>query len=129
VSGLFLDSGAVSYFASATLGSARARLAVLNVDEVGPPIVPSLVLTECLTGHPDKDARTNLFLKGCEITAVLSEARARRAANLRTMAGRGSAVDAALVALAEPGGLILTGDVDDLTALAANAIGVGIGAI
>jgi hypothetical protein len=129
VSGLFLDSGAVSYFASAVLGSARARLTILNIEEVGPPVVPSVVLTECLTGHPDKDARTNLFLKGCEISAVLTEAQARRAANLRTMAGRGSAVDAALVALAEPGGLILAGDVEDLTALAANAIEVSIGAV
>lgn len=122
--GLFLDSGAVTYFASSALASARARLAVLGTEEVGPPVVPSLVLAECLTGQSDKDARTNLFLKGCDVTVVLTEARARRAAKLRTMAGRGSAVDAALVALAEPGGLILTGDKHDLTALAANAVGV-----
>jgi hypothetical protein len=46
---------------------------------------------------------------------------ARRAATLRALAGRGSAVDALVVTLAEPGGTVLTGDVDDLGALAEHA--------
>jgi hypothetical protein len=127
--GLILDSGAVSYFAEASAGYARAVLAVFGSEDLWPPVVPSVVLVECLTGHPDKDARTNRFLKGCDVTVVLTAAKARRAAKLRTMAGRGSAVDAALVALAEPGGFIITGDTHDLTALAANAIGVTIESI
>jgi hypothetical protein len=45
---------------------------------------------------------------------------------LRTAAGCGSAVDAIVVAVAEPRGLVVTGDKVDLTALAANAIGVRI---
>jgi delta 1-pyrroline-5-carboxylate dehydrogenase len=45
------------------------------------------------------------------------------------MAGRGSAVDAALVALAEPHGVIFTGDTDDLTKLAFNAANVSIESI
>ena len=127
--GLVLDSGAVTYLADTSTDDARALIAVFASEDLWPPRVPSVVLTECLTGHPQKDARTNKFLKGCEVTTVLTESAARRAAKLRTAAGRGSAVDAALVALAEPGGLILTGDRHDLTALAANAMGVTIEAI
>jgi len=37
------------------------------------------------------------------------------------LAGRGSAVDAVVVAGAEPGGAVLTGDVADLRALAEHA--------
>ena len=124
--GLILDSGAVSYFAEASADDARAILAVFGSEHLWPPRVPSVVLVECLTGNPQKDARTNQFLKGCDVTAVLTEFTARRAAKLRTAAGRGSAVDAAMVALAEPRGLILTSDKHDLTALAANAKGVTI---
>jgi hypothetical protein len=51
---------------------------------------------------------------------------ARRAARLRTAAGCGSAVDAIVVAVAEPRGLVVTGEKVDLTVLAAAAIGVRI---
>jgi hypothetical protein len=54
------------------------------------------------------------------------EALARRAAELRFRARRGSAVDAVLVATAELDGTVLTGDVDDLKALASHAQGVKI---
>lgn len=40
---------------------------------------------------------------------------------LRASAQRGSAVDALVVAMAEPGGSVLTGDIGDLRALAAHA--------
>ena len=43
---------------------------------------------------------------------------ARRAAWLRTAAGRGTAADALVVALAEPGGSVLSGGRRDLEALA-----------
>ena len=56
----------------------------------------------------------------------LSEAAARRAAQLRSLARTGSAVDALVVALAEPGGTVLTGDRADLEALAAHADRVAI---
>jgi len=45
----------------------------------------------------------------------------RRAAHLRRLAGKGSAIDALVVANAEPGGSVLTSDRPDLTALAAFA--------
>ncbi|TCO49405.1 hypothetical protein EV646_103383 [Kribbella antiqua] len=120
-----LDSGAVSYFAEGS-GRAKALIAILTIEDLWPPVVPSAVLVECLTGHPEKDAKTNRFLKVCDITASPSEPQARRAAKLRTGAGRGSAVDAIVVAAAEPEGVVITGDTVDITALAANAAGVTI---
>lgn len=48
----------------------------------------------------------------------------RRAAALRVSARRGSAIDALLVAMAEPGGTVPSGDVGDLRALAAYATDV-----
>jgi len=57
----------------------------------------------------------------CDVEAV-DEPVARRAARLRTGAGRGSAVDAVVVAFAEEtGGVVLTQDPKDLKALAIQA--------
>jgi len=58
------------------------------------------------------------LLKTCDIVEVIGEPLARRAALLRRLARRGSAVDALVVALAEPGGTVLTSDPGDLSALA-----------
>ena len=60
------------------------------------------------------------------LTIIVSEWFARRAGTLRALVRQGSAVDAIVVALAEPGGAVLTGDIKDLTALAAYADGVRI---
>jgi predicted nucleic acid-binding protein len=86
-----------------------------------PPRVPAIVLTECLQGHAGRDANENRFLKTCEIVEAVPESLARRAALLRRLARRGSAVDALVVASAEPGGTVLTSDPGDLEALAAHA--------
>lgn len=86
-----------------------------------PPRVPSVVLVECLRGHAGRDANENRFLKTCEIAQAIPESVARRAALLRRLAHRGSAVDALVVAFAEPGGTVLTSDVKDLEALANHA--------
>jgi hypothetical protein len=120
---LVLDSGGVSRLAERSTRAA-ALIAVLVREGLWPPVVPSVVLVECLSGRPDRDARTNQFLKACDVQAVLSEARARRAARLRGLARRGSAVDAVVVAIAEPGGTVLAGDTQDLRALASHADGV-----
>jgi len=98
-----------------------ALLLALREENLWPPVVPSLVLVECLQGHPGRDARTNAFLKTCDIVEEIPEALARRAALLRRLARRGSAVDALVVALPEPGGTVLTSDPGDLHALAQHA--------
>ena len=100
---------------------AAALITVFKRQGLWPPLVPSVVLVECLSGRPDRDARTNRFLKTCDIQTVLGEKLARRAAHLRGLARRGSAVDAVVVAAAEPGGTVCGGDVDDLRSLAARA--------
>ena len=79
------------------------------------------MLVESLTGDPRRDAGTNRFLKTCDLVEQLPAPLARRAAWLRSRARRGAPVDAIVVAVAEPGGVVLTGDIDDLSALASNA--------
>jgi predicted nucleic acid-binding protein len=86
-----------------------------------PPVVPTVVLVECLQGHAGKDVLANRFLRTCDVVEDVSESLARRAASLRRRAGRGSAVDALAIALAEPDGTVLTTDPDDLNALATYA--------
>ena len=98
-----------------------ATIAVLKRDGLWPPLVPSVVLVESLSGRQRTDALVNRFLKTCDIVEELPEGVARRAGALRGMAGRGSAVDAVAVAMAEPGGAVLGGDLDDLRAIAAYA--------
>lgn len=120
-----LDSGAVSFFVQGS-HRADALIALLTIEDMWPLVVPSAVLVECLTGHPEKDVLTNRFLKICDVRTNLSGTGARRAAKLRTDAGRGSAVDAIVVAVAEPHGMVVTGDTADITALATNALDVTI---
>jgi hypothetical protein len=83
--------------------------------------VPSVVLVGCLEGHADRDAPEHRFLETCDVTHAPPEALARRAVLLRRRARRGSAVDALVVAHAEPVGTVLTSDRQDLEALAAHA--------
>ena len=98
-----------------------ALIRALRDDGLWPPVAPTVVLVESLQGHSGRDATTNRFLKTCVIDAVVTERTARRAAELRRRARHGSAVDAVVVALAEPGGTVLTGDKADIEALAAQA--------
>lgn len=122
---LVVDSGGVSRLASRTKGSLEL---IRSFRESGlwPPVVPTMVLVETLHGHLARDANTNRFLKTCIIETTVPLAVARRAAELRRRARRGSAVDALVVALAEPGGTVLTGDTADIAALAAHALQVGV---
>jgi hypothetical protein len=78
-------------------------------------------LVECLQGHAGRDANENQLLKTCDVVDRIPESLARRAALLRRRARRGSAVDALVVAMAEPGGTVLTTDPGDLEALASHA--------
>jgi predicted nucleic acid-binding protein len=117
---LILDSGGVSRLAERSRES-LALIVALREEGLWPPKVPSAVLVECLQGHAGRDANENRFLKTCDIVETIPESLARRAALLRRLARRGSAVDALVVAVAEPGGTVLTSDPKDLEALAAHA--------
>jgi predicted nucleic acid-binding protein len=122
---LVLDSGGVSRLAERSRQAAALILALRELD-VWPPVVPSVVLVECLQGRVGRDALANRLLKTCDVVEVLPEALARRAALLRRKARRGSAVDAVLVALAEPAGTVVTSDPDDIGALATHADDVNV---
>lgn len=117
---LVLDSGGVTRLAARN-AQALALIQGFVAAELWPPVVPTVVLVECLHGHPGRDANVNRFIKACIIEPIVSDAIARRAAELRRRARRGSAVDAIVVAMAEPGGTVLTGDQADLGALSAYA--------
>ena len=122
---LVLDAGAVSFLAVRSRRSS-ALIAALRDEALWPPTVPSPVLVECLQGHPGKDASANRLLKSCELLEGVDERLARRAARLRAEARRGSAVDALVVAVAEPSGTVLTTDAGDLQALASGAFNVAV---
>ena len=125
---LVLDSGGVTHLAERSR-QAVALILALGREGLWPPIVPSVVLVECLQGHAARDAVANRFLKTCDLVAEVPETLARRAAQLRRLARRGSAVDALVVALAEPGGTVVTSDPRDLEALAAHASRVVVEAV
>lgn len=117
---LVLDSGGLSRLSQRSRRAA-ALIEALQAENLWPPVVPTIVLAESTTGAARTDANINRLLKSCDAEPVVAEATARRAGHLRARARRGSAVDAVLVALAEPGGTVLTGDREDLEALAAHA--------
>lgn len=117
---LVLDSGGLTRLARRRQDTA-AVVAVLKRDGLWPPIVPSVVLVESLSGRQRTDAHVNRLLKTCDIVEQLPAPLARRAGALRALAGQGSAIDAVVVAMAEPGGTVLGTDLKDLRALAAFA--------
>ena len=76
MSTVVLDSGAVTRLASRDR-RAVARIGSMKQRGIWPPVVPSVVLAECLTGRQSIDAVTNRFLKGCNIEEQLPEQIAR----------------------------------------------------
>lgn len=120
---LVLDSGGLSRLSQRNRRAA-ALIEALQAENLWPPVVPTIVLAEPTTGAARTDANINRLLKSCDVEPVVAEATARRAGHLRARARRGSAVDALLVAVAEPDGTVLTGDAEDLEAVAAHADGV-----
>jgi hypothetical protein len=125
---LVLDSGAVTRLAERS-ARAAALIAALRAEGLWPPVVPSAVLIECLTGEGSRDAAEHRFLRTCDVAESLPVPLARRAAWLRARARTGSAVDALVTAVAEPGGTVLTGDLADLRVLARHASDVTLEAI
>jgi hypothetical protein len=125
---LVLDSGAVTRLAERS-ARAAALIAALRAEGLWPPVVPSVVLIECLIGEGSRDAAHNRFLRTCDVADSVPVLLARRAAWLRAKARSGSAVDAFVTAAAEPGGTVLTGDLANLRAFARHASNVTIEAI
>jgi hypothetical protein len=85
---LVLDSGAVTSLAERPR-DALALIVALRNEGWWPPVVPAVMLVECLRGHAGRDANENRLLKTCDVAEVVPEALARRAALLRRLAGRG----------------------------------------
>ncbi len=117
---LILDSGGLTGLARQQ-HDITSRIIFFKAKELWPPVVPTVVLAESLSGRPRTDVLVSQFLKLCEINEQVLRLVAGRAGQSRTLAQRGSAVDAIVVALAEPGGAVLTSDLADLRALAAHA--------
>lgn len=113
---LVLDSGGVT-----TLAGNRARLEELRRRGEWPPVVPSVVLVEALTGDHRRDFHENRLLRLCDIEPA-DEDIARKAARLRAAVGGArvpSAVDAIVAATAErAGGATVLTSARDLRALA-----------
>lgn len=61
-----LDSSAVSRLAERSRPTLALILA-LREEGLWPPVVPSIVLVECLQGHAGRDVAENKFLRTCEI--------------------------------------------------------------
>lgn len=117
---LILDSHGVT-----RLAGDRARLAELRNRGEWPPLVPTVVLTEALSGDHRRDYHENRLLRTCDLQTV-DEDLARQAAALRAQVKARripSAVDAIVVAAADQagGGIVLSSDAGDLRALARHA--------
>jgi predicted nucleic acid-binding protein len=124
---IVLDSGGISKLTDRSLDSLALLKQLSTLNDV--MLVPTSVLVECLYGKSPKDAPTCRFLQKCVLQEVLLLSTAQRAAELRRKSGHGSAVDAIVVALAEPGGTVLTGDQGDIEKLATHANKVYVAAI
>ena len=125
---LVLDAGAISRLSERSR-LAAALITALQTEGLWPPFVATPVMIDALRGDAARDALANRLLKTCDVVEDVPERLARRAARLRTKARAGSAIDALVVALAEPGGSVLTSDPDDLSALATHARDVIIEAV
>ena len=113
---LILDSGGVS-----ALAGQRARLAEMRRRGQWPPQVPTVVLTEALTGDHRRDFAQNKLLSLCQLRPV-TEDLARTGARLRARTARPraiSATDAIVAALATTtaDAVVLTSDVRHLRML------------
>jgi predicted nucleic acid-binding protein len=122
---LVLDSMAVTALGRRDRQTA-ARLAALRLRGLWPPIVPTTVLVDSLTGNRVRDALAHRTV-GLSLVHPLDEPMARRAAQLRRRARAGSAVDAIVVATAELfEALVITGNLDDLARLSQPANGIAL---
>ena len=126
---LILDSGAVLALAA---GRPRARQFVERaLREHTLLVIPAVVIAETTRGSA-RDALVNRVVKAVHDVSPVTESVAREAGRLLAAANIGNAtVDALVVAEAVLHGpvLILTGDLEDITALADNQPHVRISAV
>jgi predicted nucleic acid-binding protein len=114
---LIVDSGAVIALAR---GDKRVRLLLeAAIDEGLATIVPPVVIAETTRGGP-RDAPVNQVLKTFDVVSTIDGEIGRTAGRLLGRAASEATMDALIVAtaIALGGGRIVTGDVDDLRALA-----------
>ena len=114
---LVLGGGGVTFLAERSTRALAQTRALVRLG-LWPPLVPQAVLVDCLSGDVEGDRPVERFLETCALIGEFSPAVLRRAAWLRTAAGRGTAVEALVVALAEPGGAVLHHGRSNLEALA-----------
>jgi hypothetical protein len=134
VSALVLDSEAFSVLARARSGSQHSTVQAALTAAVAAGVdvwVPAAVLAEQYRGGTHDQVVDSYLGRSTGISvADTTRPLARRIGNLLTRTGRGAEhhVDAAVVAVAvgTGGGVILTGDIDDLTALADGVLGITI---
>jgi predicted nucleic acid-binding protein len=115
---LILDSGAVI---ALSRNDGRARAALAAAWEAGIEVsIPAVVVTETVRGSA-KDAPVNRVIKAVGEVTIVEERTARSAGALLGATRSSSTVDAVVVASAIElgGGVVLTGDPDDLGPLAA----------
>lgn len=116
---LILDSGAVIALARQ---EPRARAALAAAVRAGAEVeVPPEVVAETVRGDGPRDAPVNRVIRAVGEVPASEEAHARLAGRLLAKARSNATVDAMVVAHAirSGGGVVLTGDPDDLGRLAA----------
>ena len=126
---LILDSGAVIALARR---ETRARAALTAAWEIGAEvIVPAVVVAETTRGSGARDAGVNRVVKAIGNVAPTTEDRARTAGALLAKAKSNATIDAIVVAeaVSRGGGVIVTGDPADLSALAASRSDVTVQAL
>lgn len=122
---LVLDSGAVTALGRRDRRTA-ARIAALRQRGLWPPIVPTAVLVESLSGNRVRDAFANRTVR-LSLIHPLDEPLSRRAVQLRGRARAGSAVDAVVVATAELlQAMVITGNPDFLARLSLHTNGIAL---
>ena len=116
---MVLDSGALSAWADGDHHVTAVLEAIRREGQY--VVVPTVVVAESTTGDGGRDATVNRLLRGVVLDDC-DEPRARRAAALRyatRSAASISVVDAIVAAAGEAlGGMVLTGDPEDLGQLA-----------
>lgn len=125
---LILDSGAVI---ALSRNDERARATLAAAREAGVEVsIPAVVVAECVRGSA-KDASVNRVVKAVGEVIPVDERVGRTAGALLGSARSSSTVDALVVASAISlgGGVVLTGDPDDLVRLASDHAEVVVSAL